>query len=238
MPDNSVVCHAFRAAGGLQDMFIGGGALAVGPRAMTSFFPNIYNEDWFFLLDENGLLPTTTVGTAIQRRYDPFREHRARMEELGDSLAEGLFWLLDNGLTPRDATVEHWVHFLRERAGFITDVIRMVERIEGDPAQRDRMLLALKAARGRCQYIRPELCARYVEAWRADRTTWRRHVEKTVTAVASGKDEQERRSLAGVREMFRALGFPDHAAHLHLPRESFHHDMAEFDRPYPLSATG
>ncbi|MFC4855610.1 hypothetical protein [Actinophytocola glycyrrhizae] len=236
MPDNSVVCHAFRAAGGAQDMFIGGGALAVGAKAMTSFFPNIYNEDWFFLLDEDGLRPTTTTGRAIQRTYDPYHEHRARMEELGDCLAEGLFWLLDSGRSPRDATVEHWQGFLRERAEFITDVIHMVERMGGDPGQRRRMLLALKAARGRCQYIRPELCVKYVDAWRADRLSWRLHVEETHRALVTRKkkDRRERRSLAGVRAMFRSLDLPDRAAHLHLPQERLDHDLTDLDLPYSI----
>jgi hypothetical protein len=237
MPDNSVVCHAFREAGGEQDMFIGGGALAVGTKLMTSFFPNIYNEDWFFLLDDDGLRPTTVTGKAVQKKYDPFREHRARMEELGDSLAEGLFWLLDNGQSLRDATAEHWRGFLRDRAEFITDVIRMAERMGGDPAQRQRILQSLKAARGRCQYIKPELCVEYLDAWRGDRIIWRHHVESTHRTLVTKKKKtrKERRSLAGVREMLRSLGFPDQIAHLHLPQESLHHDPADFDEPFPVA---
>ncbi len=113
MPDNSVVCHAYREAGGQQDMFVGGGALAVAVNSTTSFFPNIYNEDWFFLLDEDGLRSTTSTGAAVQKQYDPFaRDYRARMEELGDCLAEGLFWLLDTGRSIKDADLAHWQDFL------------------------------------------------------------------------------------------------------------------------------
>ena len=236
MPDNSVVCHAFRAAGGAQDVFVGGGALAVGAKSLSSFFPNIYNEDWFFLLDDDGLRRTTITGTAVQRPYDPYLERRARMEELGDCLAEGLFWLLDNGRSPRDADLEHWRDFLGRRVEFITDVIGMVERMGGDSGQRHRMLQSLKAARGRCHSINPGLCVRYVEAWRADRDTWRRHVDDAYrAAVARKKTKQERRSLAGVREMFRSLGFPDEVAHLHLPQERLHHDPADFDVPFSVA---
>jgi hypothetical protein len=235
MPDNSVVCHAFRAAGGLQDVFVGGGALAVGAKSMTSFFPNIYNEDWFFLLDDDGLRRTTITGRAVQQPYDPYREGRARGEELGDCLAEGLFWLLDNGRSPRDATLDYWRDFLFRRVEFITDVIGMVERTVGGP-QQHRMLQALKAARGRCHSIRPELCARYVNAWRADRVTWRAHVEEVYRGVVPRKrSKQERRSLAGVCDMFRSLDFPDETAHLHLPQERLHHDPADFDVPFPLA---
>ncbi len=235
MPDNSVVCHAFRAAGGAQDVFIGGGALAVGPASMTSFFPNIYNEDWFFLLDDNGLRPTTTTGRAIQKMYDPFLEARARREELGDCLAEGLFWLLDSGGSLSDATIGHWTSFLRERAGFITDVIRMVECMGGDPDRRHRILLALEAARGRCRSIEPGLCVKYLDAWRADRLRWRLHVDDIYRTHVTKKkrDRRERRSLAGVRATLRSWGFLDKEAHLRLPQdERFKHNLTNFGPPY------
>lgn len=176
-PDNSVVCHAYREAGGAQETFIGGGALAVGTRSLTSFFPNIYNEDWFFLLGEKGIKPTAVTGTVFQKEYDPFADdRRARMEELGDSLAEGLFWLFDNKKEIKDADIGFWRGFLDRRARFITQVIDMVgERPGIAVAERERMLTSLKAARGRCQYIKPDLCVQYLEAWQADRLTWRIH---------------------------------------------------------------
>jgi glycosyltransferase involved in cell wall biosynthesis len=234
MPDNSVVCHAFRCAGGEQDVFIGGGALAIGARSMTSFFPNIYNEDWFFLLDDNGLRSATTVGTAVQMSYDPFWEQRARSEELGDCLAEGMFWLLDSGRSLSDAGAGHWRTFLRERVNFITEVMGMVERMGGDPAQRNRMLLSLKAARGRCQLIDPALCVRYLHAWRADRFMWRRHVDDLCRTLVARKAKPERRSLAGVREMLRSLALPDRSAHLRVPHERFHHHPADFHVAFPV----
>ncbi len=62
-PDNSVVCHAYREAGGQQDSFVGGGALAVEISRCDSFFPDIYNDDWFYLLDGNERLqPTAIIG--------------------------------------------------------------------------------------------------------------------------------------------------------------------------------
>lgn len=232
MPDNSVVCHAYREAGGRQDTFVGGGAMAVGTRTGTMFFPNIYNEDWFFVLGDDGLWLTTITGTAIQEAYDPYREERARMEELGDVLAEGLFWLLDTGRSLLHADKAHWETFLRERAGFITDIMRMVEGTDRDPVLTRRMLAALKAARGRSKIITPELCVNYVKAWRADRATWRHHVEQTHDLVALPRED--RRSIAGVRAMFRALGFHDDIAHLRLPSEPSHHDQADFDLPFPV----
>ncbi|HEV7649274.1 MAG TPA: hypothetical protein VGP26_14050 [Actinophytocola sp.] len=190
-PDNSVVCHAYREAGGDQDTFVGGGALAVGALSMTSFFPAIYNEDWFYLMGGDGALqPTSSVGTAVQRPYDPFAdERRARREELGDCLAEGLFWLFDNGRSAEDADARFWQQFLRRRADFITDIVGMVQRTCDDPDRRIRMLASLRAARARCLTIEPALCVRYLDAWHADRITWRNHLKANQFADLAPGDE-------------------------------------------------
>jgi len=50
-PDNSVVCHAHRETGGMQDVFVTGAALAVDCQQSSGFFPDIYNEDWLFFYD-------------------------------------------------------------------------------------------------------------------------------------------------------------------------------------------
>jgi hypothetical protein len=126
-PDHSVVCHAYRDAGGNQQSFVGGGALAVDVKrsSLCSFFPDIYNDDWFFLLKgDKGLQPTAITGQVRQYPYDPFRTpERARAEELGDVLAEGIYWLLDQGRSVIDADRAHWEKFLEKRAEFIRDVL-------------------------------------------------------------------------------------------------------------------
>ncbi|QQQ77473.1 hypothetical protein IOD16_02770 [Saccharothrix sp. 6-C] len=177
-PDNSVVCHAYREAGGDQDTFIGTGALAVGRESFASFFPNIYNEDWFFLLGETGLAPSAVTGQALQKPYDPYRDTmRARTEELGDCLAEGLFGLLDAGRGLTEADAGYWRWFLGRRRRFIEEVIGMVVDTQPDGPAKDRMIAALKAAGGRNRLIEPQLCVDYLTAWRADREVWRDHVE-------------------------------------------------------------
>jgi len=179
MPDNSVVCHALRDIGVAQDTFIGGGALAVGERAFGSFFPNIYNEDWFFLLDGRRLRPSAVTGTAFQYAYDPYRDaRRARGEELGDTLAEGLFGLLDNGHGLTDADQAYWGEFLPERRRIISTTIERVEGASIEQAQKARMVAALKAAIGRSHLITPEMCVQYLRAWQTDCVRWRTHVDE------------------------------------------------------------
>jgi hypothetical protein len=199
-PDNSVVCHANRLTGGHQATFIGSGALAVSCATVTSFFPDIYNEDWFFLLDRIERKRTAATGHMKQKEYDPFaNERRARTEEFGECLAEGLFWLLDEGLHVRDAHVAHWRSFLGRRQRFINEIIDRIPTMDEGPATRARMTSALKAARGRNQIITPELCLDYMTAWHEDKAQWRRHVNTAVrrfgappTPASSRKDERNR----------------------------------------------
>jgi hypothetical protein len=179
-PDNSTVCHAFREAGGWQETFIGGGALAVGIERNRSFFPNVYNEDWFFVLDaRKGLQPITSVGQVFQSFYDPYQVERARDEEFGDVLAEGTFWLLDQGKLVSDGDLAHWQDFLAHRQRFIEQVQNMVKRATSiDASERARMGEALKAALGRCARITPELCVAYLKALATDQDRWQRHIQQ------------------------------------------------------------
>ena len=95
-PDNSVVCHARRLAGFPQDNFVSGSVLGVNCDDLPfPFFPDIYNEDWFFFSKAVARLELANVGDAAQRPYKPFADpERARHEEFGDLLAEGLFSLI------------------------------------------------------------------------------------------------------------------------------------------------
>ncbi|GAB3884602.1 hypothetical protein ACFQ1S_03755 [Kibdelosporangium lantanae] len=179
-PDNSTVCHAYRDAGGYQDTFIGGGALAVGSESLSSFFPKIYNEDWFFLFNDNGLRPSARAGKVIQQEYDPYRDPmRARSEELGDTLAEGVMWLMDNNQQLADANASFWAGFLFNRRKFLDEVMDMVELNVFEPGKRARMIESLKAARGRNWVIEPELCVDFMKRWLVDRRTWRDLVNRT-----------------------------------------------------------
>ncbi len=181
-PDHSVVCHAYRQAGGPQQSFIGGGALVVGLERATSFFPHIYNDDWFFLLGDKGIQSVGVTGTVRQNPYDPFRSpDRARAEELGDVLAEGIYWLLDQGRSVIDADRNHWGRFLYKRRRFIEDVVRMVQQDQSlEPADKARRVAALKGSLGRLALITPALCESYLRAWVADRQRWNDFLDEPV----------------------------------------------------------
>jgi hypothetical protein len=188
-PDNSVVCHAYRESGGPQETFIGGGALAVGAESFDSFFPNVYNEDWFFLLTETALRRLAIAGSVKQAEYDPFTDpRRAVAEEFGDSLAEGLFWLLDQRSSLTDANSRHWQERLNGRRKFINKVLSMTARSPTlTQDKKRRMTLALRAALKQNRHITADLCVDYVAAWRRDRTTWQEHIESCRSSFPTGR---------------------------------------------------
>jgi hypothetical protein len=202
-PDNSMVCHAFREAGGSQETFIGGGALAVNVERNRSFFPNVYNEDWFFVLDAaKGLQPVATVGRVLQEPYDPYLPERARGEEFGDVLAEGTFWLLDQGRSASDGDLAHWREFLAKRKRFIEQVLDMVERTTGpESVERQRKAEALNAAMGRLVEITPELCVDYMKALATDQDCWQRHIQAV-------RQESKRRQEDALKSLVRTGATP------------------------------
>jgi hypothetical protein len=173
-PDNSVVCHARREVGLPQDVFVGGGAMAVRADPGTLFFPTIYNEDWLFLVGRRRIERVAVYGRVRQDPYDPYRSpERARSEEFGDCLAEGLFslWDLDN---PRLAADERfWQSFLADRRAMIDDILGRLRRLRQDE-RGNRIVEALKVARGCCEVIDPAFCVAYLRAWQADLDVWKR----------------------------------------------------------------
>ena len=201
-PDNSMVCHAFREAGGRQATFVGGGALAVEVKRNRSFFPNVYNEDWFYMLDaEKRLQSVATIGEVLQYPYDPYLPERARAEEFGDVLAEGTFWLLDEGKTVADGDLAHWRGFLEERRRFIEQVRAMVGKSPAiTPEERQRMTAALTAALGRLDRIPPQLCVDYLRAWVTDQDRWQRHIQ----SVPRQPDQPRERALRSLARKGRA----------------------------------
>ncbi|MEV4535325.1 hypothetical protein AB0J82_15980 [Asanoa sp. NPDC049518] len=204
-PDNSVVCHALRAVGVKQGMFVGGGAMAVPAGRTTTFFPDIYNEDWFFLLSEDGLSRIAVTGRMVQEAYEPFRTaDRAREEELGDCLAEGIYGLLDDGGKVGDADHDFWAAFLADRQAMVDRIIAALPgRSNLTDEEKRRIAEAMRASHGRRLFVTPELCVSYLRALEADRAIWRDHVDRLPTDLKP-------------RSALQHLGLT--SSHVHRPR--------------------
>jgi hypothetical protein len=168
-PDNSVVCHARRQTGDEQDVFVTGSVLAVDCVGPSNFFPEIYNEDWLFFYDDarTGLLGSS--GRSVtQLPYDPFvNPQKAKQQEFGDILAEGLYALLHKNAGPGHATRSYWSEFIDTRWSLL---IKLKKRAEA--AGHDEMFRALESAVTSLIYVQPQMCADYVRTWREDLSRW------------------------------------------------------------------
>ncbi len=175
-PDNSIVCHANRETGGSQDIFVSGAALALDCESDIGFFPDIYNEDWLFMFDyaSAGKLANSSL-EATQLCYYPFaKARRAAWQEFGDVIAEGLYTLLHLGLEVAQATHEYWGYFLEARRSFLEDILTRLP--EAHLEMRSELEMSVKQAEKCLLMIKPDLCERYVKAWRNDLADWKQRV--------------------------------------------------------------
>ena len=172
-PDNSIVCHANRYTGGSQGVFVSGAALAVDCESDIGFFPDIYNEDWLFMFDyaSAGKLANSSL-QATQLCYYPFaKAGRAAWQEFGDVIAEGLYTLLHLGLDVAHATRAYWGDFLEARRSFLEAILTRLPHAY--PEMRDEIQMSVQQAEKCLQTIKPDLCERYVQAWRYDLADWK-----------------------------------------------------------------
>ncbi len=176
-PDNSVVCHAHRATGAAQDIFVSGSVLAIDGQETAGFFPEIYNEDWLFFYENARAHRLGWSGRDVtQLRFDPFANpQRAARQEFGDVLAEGLYALLHQGIGAENATREYWDDFLVAREKFLINVIDRAGVVP--PEVRVKMIGAVDIARKCLGDISPSMCERFVEAWQNDLRVWAKQME-------------------------------------------------------------
>ena len=176
-PDNSVVSHALRAVDIEQDVFVSGSALLVDTSRIESFFPDVYNEDWFFLFDAVRLGQVCSSGVVSQEKYDPFADSgRAVREEFGDVLAEGLMSLLHYaGGKGRALTEKYWDAVLDQRRALLGSIAGLLEaspKLEAPAAA-----AAVKAAATVTAGFTGALLARYVRQWQRDVRLWRIRID-------------------------------------------------------------
>jgi hypothetical protein len=185
-PDNSVVCHARRLAGLRQGVFVTGAVLGVHCNDLPlSYFPDIYNEDWFFFAEEAATRRLPCVGQASQLEYDPFDSpDRAQREEFGDLLAEGLYAGIGEKHTGgqfdellRRVTTTYWSRFIDVRYEVINEAKIKLSRFTDSDANSGIVSAAidsLVAAQGQLATITADLCVNFVNAWRDDVRDWQR----------------------------------------------------------------
>jgi hypothetical protein len=187
--DNSVIGHARRHCGDEQEVFVGGGALLVRCSVDVPFFPDIYNEDWLFLIalalrSSDPARALVSAGRVDQEPYQPFTERRARSEEAGDVIAEALMNRLEDGRGRQlNLTPAEWRAVLKARSKLITDLRRKNLAIaQANPQTSDsrkkakRIERVLWAAFRASRRLRAEDLHLYVKTWLEDDHVWGHHL--------------------------------------------------------------
>jgi hypothetical protein len=209
-PDNSVFCHARRLARLPQDVFVTGAVLGVNCDDVLPFFPDIYNEDWFFFAEAAARHRLTKVGEARQKGYLPFADPlRANHEEFGDLLAEGLYALIELWPPPTNrrrlasffptilslATEKYWETFIDVRRRDLDFTRQRLEKFTERKSCSDEVWAAQKSLEvAEARYtdddsITAGRCVEFLEAWQRDLVRWKtthqgaRKVDKTGDAL-------------------------------------------------------
>jgi hypothetical protein len=201
-PDNSVVCHARRLAGLGQDVFVSGAVLGVNTQYPTlSFFPDIYNEDWFFFAQHAAARSLPKIGNVRQDEYQPYADpERAAREELGDVLAEGLYALFNGtpGWDLKDqlkaaTSISHWRLFIEDRHAMISETYDRLAAVPytSDSMDSNEVLDAQRSLRRAAEQlddtVTPELCVSFIKSWREDEAHW----QKVIPSIGSALSERE-----------------------------------------------
>lgn len=174
-PDNSVVCHAHRLGGGKQDVFASASGIGVRcDRDDLAFFPDVYNEDWFFFANEAANNRIARVGESRQRKYNPYDSPaRAVWEEFGDLLAEGLYARLDIREGIWDTDTGYWRDFIESRREFHQRVVESLSHVDArQRAEAARAARSIRAAQQQLNQITPQLCLKFMEHWQKDLERW------------------------------------------------------------------
>ena len=197
--DNSVVCHANRATGADQDVFVSGSVLAVNCQQPFGFFPEIYNEDWLFFYDDVRAGRLGWSGRNVtQLPYDPFEDvGRAERQEFGDVLAEGLYALVHLGSDLLTAPDRYWHEFLATRKRFLDEILWRAQYVAPEVSQ--NVVRAVQTAMLRLMQLQPQAFEDYISAWRDDLLVWAERLE-TVPRVGSMAEALERLALDSAQQ--------------------------------------
>jgi len=212
-PDNSVVNLAFQEIYGKDTIgqFLSGGLIMVRlSDTVTGFYPKIYNEDWLFMIPY--ILKHRQLywaGTIRQDKYMPFKKSRAKNEEVGDLIGEGMLRLtislikkypkdsyesLLNKLV-KEANKTYWKQEILHRAVFIRELLNANNSLALPFSQRSRIQNSLNVSlltligNEKNQGLKPEDIAQWVKAWFSDLKQWQKVMKsKQTTKTLSMKE--------------------------------------------------
>jgi|GEM_PF-2715009 len=119
MPDVSVVGHVCKLVGVTNQDFVSGHFLAINvPLTSQYYFPNMYNEDWVFVMLNSLSARIARFSTVFQLYWNPYHDTAQRLafEEPGEIFVEGMARaLLSQASLAPLSSHEHWQEVIDER---------------------------------------------------------------------------------------------------------------------------
>ena len=170
-PDTSVVGHLALVAGEVIYPFLSGSFLFIRPFDVHGFFPNIYNEDWLFMVAPILERSICSFGSIAQLPYDPFSNPKlATFQEFGDIIADGLYWLIEKKDFGRRHNIDFWQHFILEHRTYLCNLnndkrTSLYKKIVNN---------ALRVA----ALVTAEDCIRFIIDWEEDINKWQQFIKE------------------------------------------------------------
>jgi hypothetical protein len=169
--DTSLVGHLEREAGEDVYSFLSGSFLFVKPSEAFGFFPGVYNEDWLFMIPHVLTGSICSFGSVRQLPFDPFKEiNKARFQEFGDVVAEGLYSLILSKDYERRFNLSFWEEVIAERFEVLASLRKRL------PQHQRIIAVAMTANKA----ILPKDCQEFVTSWEEDKVSWNEYVKKLI----------------------------------------------------------
>lgn len=164
-PDTSVVGHLELMCGANEYMFLSGSFLFINVIKARGFFPNIYNEDWLFMLDHILDHSICSFGTIQQLSYNPFNNNiRALFQEFGDIISDGLYQLISTEKYDLRYNYCTWKEIITERR----QLLELLKKHFSQPVYQQLINTIINVS----VTIAPDDCLTFIEDYETDTIAW------------------------------------------------------------------
>lgn len=167
--DTSILGHLQKRAGETFYPFLSGSFLFIKPLSVKSFFPNIYNEDWLFMMPYIFDNSICSFGNVSQRDNDSLGDiNRVKLQEFGDIIAEGLYTLIHLGEYSQRFETSYWNEVIKERRYIFDALLKTLL----DTTYRTLIYTAIETNKN----IQPEYCAEFINVLENDILKWNNYL--------------------------------------------------------------
>ena len=172
-PDTSVFGHLLRAAGEDVRPFLSGSFLFIKIGNTPSFFPDIYDEDWLFMIPHVINRSISSFGSIMQLPHNPFDSPlRASFQEFGDTIVDGLFQMVASNTFSNRYQTECWSDVINARR----EVLMTLAQKLPEQIHQEAISAALTVSRS----ITARDCVDFIIRWEDDVGMWNEFIEETI----------------------------------------------------------